>query len=292
MKKSAESTKLTNSLISVVITTYNRCHLLKVAVNSVLMQTYKNIELIIVDDESNDDTRSYLKDLEEQYENDSEIKVKVIYTSHLGLGYSRKPGLEKVTGRYLLLMDSDDYILDKNYFETAVKIMQENKNVNAYVCQREFVNEAEPKKELSEPKLAEQNMTGLVKNSIFKDELGSEFRPNWIQIIVDLTRTSELNAFLECEFQEFPMYLMSVFANQNACSYITNQKQVAYRIHSANFSKNIETSLIVKSNKMTVEFAKRFRVFSEGEFLVNRTKRMFEYYIMNSKNSITLHYCI
>jgi glycosyltransferase involved in cell wall biosynthesis len=90
-------------LVSVIIPTYNRARLLERAVNSVLQQTFKDFELIVVDDASFDDTgqSKFLKDHAE----------KLYYfrlPSHRGVSAARNFGLQKSRGEWIAFLDSDD----------------------------------------------------------------------------------------------------------------------------------------------------------------------------------------
>ena len=93
----------TNPLISVIITTYNRPNLIKRSIDSVLKQTYKNIELVIIDDSS--------KNILELPDDN-----RIIYfrnKKNKGVQYSRNKGLSMVSGTYVLNLDDDDYFHKK-----------------------------------------------------------------------------------------------------------------------------------------------------------------------------------
>jgi glycosyltransferase involved in cell wall biosynthesis len=89
-------------LVSVVIPTHNRAHLLGRAVNSVLRQTFVDFELIVVDDASTDDTASVIGSLHDQ---------RIKYTRHglnLGAPAARNTGILSAQGDYIGLLDDDD----------------------------------------------------------------------------------------------------------------------------------------------------------------------------------------
>lgn len=89
-------------LISVIIPTYNRGRLILDSVNSVLNQTYKNIELIVVDDCSTDDTKKIIESIK-----DFRIKY-VKLEKKSGACVARNRGIEKSTGEFIAFNDSDD----------------------------------------------------------------------------------------------------------------------------------------------------------------------------------------
>ncbi len=92
-------------LVSIYIPTKNRLKLLKRAINSVIAQTYPNIELIIVDDGSTDGTKEYLKTLEK------ESNIVVIYRDKsYGATNAKNMAITKSKGEFLTGLDDDDFI--------------------------------------------------------------------------------------------------------------------------------------------------------------------------------------
>jgi glycosyltransferase involved in cell wall biosynthesis len=95
-------------LVSVIIPTYNRGQLVFRAIKSVLNQTYKNLEIIIVDDGSTDDTEEIVKKF-------SDERIKYIrYPKNRGLSFARNTGIRNSKGDFVAFLDSDDeYIPEK-----------------------------------------------------------------------------------------------------------------------------------------------------------------------------------
>lgn len=87
-------------LVSVIIPTYNRAAYILEAVESVLSQTYKHVELIVVDDGSTDATGELLLQQGE--------KLTILHTSHEGPGAARNCGIAAARGDYIAFLDSDD----------------------------------------------------------------------------------------------------------------------------------------------------------------------------------------
>lgn len=88
--------------ISVIIPTYNRANLIERAVGSVLRQTYDNLEIILVDDGSQDNTEAVVKAI-----GDGRIVYKKLKDNH-GAAYARNAGVEYAEGRVIAFQDSDD----------------------------------------------------------------------------------------------------------------------------------------------------------------------------------------
>ena len=92
-------------LVSAIITTHNRIELLKRAIDSVLNQTYKNIECIVIDDASDDGTCEYCESI------DGIKYIRISKVDSRGGNYARNLGIIKSSGEYVAFLDDDDYWL-------------------------------------------------------------------------------------------------------------------------------------------------------------------------------------
>lgn len=108
-----------NELISVILPIYNVSQYLKRCIDSVMAQTYKNIEIILVDDGSTDDSGMIC---DEYAKLDSRIKV--VHKKNGGLSSARNAGIDVAKGEYLTFIDSDDYV-DEDYVEFLYKLICE-----------------------------------------------------------------------------------------------------------------------------------------------------------------------
>lgn len=125
-----------NPLISVIIPCYKVEKYLDRCVNSVINQTFKDLEIILVDDKSPDNTPALCDKWAEK-----DNRIKVIHKSvNEGLGFARNSGLDIATGDFVAFLDSDDY-LDLNAYEV---IYNETKKNNLDICyyKRRRVNDA------------------------------------------------------------------------------------------------------------------------------------------------------
>jgi glycosyltransferase involved in cell wall biosynthesis len=100
-KSDRSSNIATNPLVSVIIDNYNYGHFLEQAIDSVLEQTYKNFELIVVDDGSIDNSREVIKSYED--------RLIAIFQKNAGQRAAFIAGLEKAKGEIICFLDSDDY---------------------------------------------------------------------------------------------------------------------------------------------------------------------------------------
>ena len=117
-----------NPLVSVIIPTYNRAWTLKDAVDSVLLQDYPNIELIVVDDGSQDDTDKLL----DLYQN----RIRVLRQENQGVSAARNRGIKTSQGQFIALLDSDD-AWDKRKISCQMAFF--NDHPDALICQTEEI---------------------------------------------------------------------------------------------------------------------------------------------------------
>jgi len=93
------------SYVSVIIPTYNGAQYLEEAVSSVINQTYKKLECIIVDDGSTDNTHQLCQNLIKK-----DSRIKYVYQSNRGPGSARNRGIKESKGDWIQLLDSDDWL--------------------------------------------------------------------------------------------------------------------------------------------------------------------------------------
>jgi len=98
-------TEKQNPLISIIIPCYNVTGYLETCLNSCILQTYKNIEIIVINDGSQDNTYEII-DLYAKLDN----RIIPINKNNEGVAKTRKTGIEKATGEYIFFLDGDDYI--------------------------------------------------------------------------------------------------------------------------------------------------------------------------------------
>lgn len=124
------------SKISVIIPVYNVEQYLEKCLDSILNQTYKNIEIILVNDGSIDKSGLICDEYSRKYNN-----IKVFHKENGGVSSARNLGIDNATGQYLAFIDPDDYI-DANMYEILVeKIVETNSDIA--MCSFVYVKENE-----------------------------------------------------------------------------------------------------------------------------------------------------
>jgi glycosyltransferase involved in cell wall biosynthesis len=126
-------------LFSIAIPTYNRLELLKKALDSALNQTYTNIEVIVLDNNSTDGTKEWLD------EQDTKQKLKIIYQStNLGSVGNIKTIPKYISGKYLVVLSDDDW-LDQNFVKEAVDDLENNPEAAIWYSRTYISNEGNKK---------------------------------------------------------------------------------------------------------------------------------------------------
>ena len=106
--------------VSIIIPVYNAYDKIDKCINSIINQTYKNLELILINDGSKDDSIKKLKEYEKKYK-----IIRVIDKENEGVSKTRNLGIKEATGKYIMFIDNDDYI-DNDYVENYIKAIIEN----------------------------------------------------------------------------------------------------------------------------------------------------------------------
>lgn len=112
-------------MISVIIPIYNTESYLEQCIQSVINQTYKDLEIILINDGSTDNSGLICQKWKEQ-----DPRIRYIKKENEGQGIARNLGIIRATGEYIIFVDSDDY-LDKNLISKVYHYISEQ---NADIC--------------------------------------------------------------------------------------------------------------------------------------------------------------
>ena len=124
-----------NELISIIVPIYNVEKYLEKCIESLLNQTYKNIEILLIDDGATDRCPQICDKYMEK-----DKRIKVIHKDNGGLSDARNVGIEIANGKYIGFVDSDDYV-EKDMYEFLYKNIKEN-NADIAICGR-YINNAD-----------------------------------------------------------------------------------------------------------------------------------------------------
>lgn len=113
---------MNSPLVSVIIPTHNRKEYVVRAINSVLFQTYKIIEILIIDDFSHDGTFEILLNLSKQYNQVISLRNEI----NLGPAGTANKGIIQAKGKYIAMLDDDDVWCDSNKLKKQVAFLENN----------------------------------------------------------------------------------------------------------------------------------------------------------------------
>lgn len=114
-----------NSLVSIVVATYKRDLSLKNALESLINQTYKNIEIIVIDDNANEEWNKKVKRIIDEISNKSNI-IYVKNEKNKGSAKTRNIGIDKANGEYITFLDDDDIYLPNKILNQLNKMKEYN----------------------------------------------------------------------------------------------------------------------------------------------------------------------
>jgi glycosyltransferase involved in cell wall biosynthesis len=131
-------------LISVIVPVYNIEEYVRKCLGSIMEQTYKNIEIIVVDDGSTDGSSAICDELAA-----SDSRMKVLHTTNGGQSVARNRGIKASNGDYIAFVDGDDYVA-VDYILHLYELMKEHRadiSITNYCVQRDGAKEPEKEKE-------------------------------------------------------------------------------------------------------------------------------------------------
>jgi len=225
-----------NPLVSIYIPTSNRVKLLKKAVESVLMQSYKNIEILIVNDCSIDETQNYLQELSLK-----ESRVKFFTNSvRRGASYSRNLAINNANGEFITGLDDDDFFLEDRILN-FVNYWRFKKTTSIALYSKQYVKDKRTKlKVIKRPKTVSKKQlftSNFIGNQIFT-------RTNYIRNIHGFDEELPAWEDLDCWLS---LLNNGIAERTNAIDYVIDTNHTYERI--SNNIQNIETAFIKIVNK-------------------------------------------
>ena len=166
-----------SDLISIIVNIHNNEETLKNCIVSLISQTYREIEIILIDDGSTDSSSKICDDLVL-----TSSRMKVIHKMHSGIGNSRNSGLDIATGKYITFVNATD-TLKSNMIEELYKIMQ-NYPVEISMCSTQEKNNSTldyktitlEKEDALRQLILEKSIKNTIYGKLFKRELFNSLR--------------------------------------------------------------------------------------------------------------------
>ena len=167
-------------LITVIINVYNREKFIRKCIESIINQTYRNLEILIVNDGSTDNTLKICESYNDE-------RIRIITTENMGLSMSRNVGIDNSNGEYLYFVDSDDFI-EKDVIEYLYNLCIKNKaeistcrpltifDYNFNVKDKKEKIEILDSKGMLKKVLILEDMSGAIWNKLLKKDLFTNIR--------------------------------------------------------------------------------------------------------------------
>lgn len=258
-----------NSLVSIIVPVYNSERYAEKCINSILEQTYKNIELIIIDDGSIDNS-GYLCDVFAK----EDRRVKVKHVKNSGVSAARNKGIKIATGKFIQFVDSDDYI-EPNMIEALTNEI--NKNVDIVFCGY---------KRISKDKNGIINVENInlynqddITRKIFLNEFGVFFKNYYINYLWNKLYVTDIIKKFNIKFDNSVNWGEDLMFNLEYLGYCNNITIIDKHLYNyINYNSNSITSTFNKelyTNQQNMYKAVRKFLFSNNEYS-GKNKEMVE----------------
>lgn len=216
--------KYDSPLVSVIITTYGRPKFLKNAIESVLCQSYKNIEIIVVDDNIE---KSIEREATENLIKNNFQTIKYIKNKeNRGACFSRNVGINSSKGEYIAFLDDDDEFFREKIEKQLIhlqKINLKDKKVSIISCQMRIINEEEKKIGVSKYNL-------LKEANDLKDFLNGVYISGTSSLLIEKKALLKVNGFSEIESCQEALLILKLLENGYKFSSL-KEELVLYRKH-------------------------------------------------------------
>lgn len=263
-------TRIVMKKLSVIVPVYNSEKYLQNCIDSILNQTYENIELILVDDGSTDKSPEIC---DNNAKNDSRIKV--IHEKNSGISQARNNGIKIATGYYLALVDNDDYI-DSHMYEKLINCIEEN-NVDYAEC---GVNLVYPNKTFCDNEYDYNQLIFDTKKGL--EMFDGDVRPYiWDKVFI---REKAKNVKFRDGYGEDRYFVLDYLINNNKFMYISEPMYYWNRTNENSFTR----SKFTERNITYVDFYKYMaNICKEYDLPEVSLKYEKEYYI-----KLFVYYCL
>lgn len=185
-------------LISVVVPCYNTLKYIDRCLDSLINQTYDNIEILVIDDGSKDNLKEHISG---KYNDE---RIKYFYKENGGLSSARNYGLDRIKGKYVTFVDSDDYV-DINYIEKLYNSIILNKS-DISVCGFKRVYPKKTTLNKVTPEIIDGCIYPAAWNKMYKSELFKDVRYPIGKWYEDLGTTPKLTMTCKCSIVDECLY--------------------------------------------------------------------------------------
>ncbi len=264
-------------MVSFIIPSYNRSSYLIQLLGSILSQDYAEIEIIVVDDNSIDNTETIMEAYVKKYPFVKYYKNE----RNMGCGYSRGFGFNKSKGKFIVFADDDDYYTNNSFLSKSIKFHQQYPDL-AFVSGRVCI------KEENNNKIGEGNMN--IKGYINRKEYlkyfhykyskpQSTFSTVFKQSVLEQSNVSNMKMVNDAS-----IYMRSLLYGD---AYIMEDIIGTYRIHDTNITKSLTPNFIIENldeKRYIYEESVRLKLLNRDSiWLEKQIKLTISYYFSSSK---------
>ncbi|MGG7198605.1 glycosyltransferase family 2 protein [Clostridium butyricum] len=249
--------------LSIIIPVYNAEKTIKKCLNSILEQEYRNIEVLIIDDGSIDNSLYISREYEKR-----DKRIKVITKINSGVSSTRNLGIKISTGDYIIFIDADDY-LEKNTFIECMNIIETTgtdilkfnflrecgkyKKKNAFTTESEILIE---KKQFNEKNIYNQLLSSSDFYNIWNNIIKKDILKN-IYFNEQLDYAEDYLFMMQCVFYANSIYITNRYyyhycINDNSVTQNYNRKMILRKIECILYVNNIIRSILA-DNKISID---------------------------------------
>lgn len=239
--------------VSIIVPVYNVEKYLEKCLKSLISQSYKNIEIILIDDGSKDNSGRICDEYKRK-----DSRIKVIHKENAGVSEARNSGIQKATGKYLCFVDADDFVMD-NYVEYMHQLIVKDSSDIA-ICTKMFsnFNEKQTSEEVIENldgenaiiRILNYRMPIGVYSRIFKKDL---IEDNRIRFLKDIYMGEGFNFNVAC-FQKAKKVIVSnykvYYYRRNNATSATTKFSIKKCENSLYAMKVMRDNLIIRTERV------------------------------------------
>lgn len=280
---------MNNPLVSVVIPVYNVERYLNRCVESVVNQTYKHLEIILVDDGSPDNCPNMC---DEWAKKDSRIKV--IHKQNQGAGFARNTGIDIATGKFICFFDSDDYIDDSTIAKCVESATKNNADVVMFGHNDAYPNGAVKSHKVISNKyvFSGAEIVNEVLPSLYTYDFGLGISLCMKMFDLDLINRNGLRLKSEQEVaSEDAFFILELFPKSSTVTIIPECLYYYYK-NGNSFSRTYRENMIETNNMFIIKSLSVAESLKLPQSVKSHLKVRYHYYVLAAMKLLLLsNYC-
>lgn len=239
-----------NQIVSIIVPVYNVQEYIKDCINSIICQTYKELEIILVDDGSSDNSLQICKDMAQK-----DNRIVVLSQLNSGVVNARKNGVNRATGKYIMFVDSDDYV-NSDYVESMMKISNEFELVTSGI----FVGNRKVFDCINSGEYDVDRLSPVIKNMIYAQDNISRGILSCVcakRFETELTKKIFKNLDEDIYYGEDGEFVYKYIINcKKIC--VTNNCNYNYRMNNLSVTHKKHDDFLINVNRLYISLKKEF----------------------------------